>query len=390
MVTSSDARIRSQSSPLMATSGSPRHPSSHSPKPHAEDSRNSSRNSSPKQQQTCVDVSATSEDAKDKETKEEERGLSWKAWVALVSLVGQNASLVMTTRYASAMRTGVAFLPSTLVVCTEILKIFISLFLISNTDERGALTAIAAEFREHKQSCLQCLVPALMYTVGSNFLLLALANLEVTLFQVCSQSKVLITAGWSIVLLDRKFSPTKWLALVVLTLGIITCSLKTQSNADGAAKEQSVAFGLTCIFCAAMCASFGGVYFEKLLKKDPRSKEVSLWMRNFWLSLSSLGFAIGGVFGSEGAPWQIAFFQGYDRYTWAIIWLQALGGFVVALCVKHADNVLKGFATAFSIMLCAVLSFVLFGFRPNTLFGLGVLLVAGSTVLYSRPDTPAK
>eukprot|EP01061_Rhynchopus_euleeides_P014324 TRINITY_DN24868_c0_g1_i1.p1 TRINITY_DN24868_c0_g1~~TRINITY_DN24868_c0_g1_i1.p1 ORF type:complete len:353 (+),score=153.49 TRINITY_DN24868_c0_g1_i1:137-1060(+) len=306
-----------------------------------------------------------------------------------MALVGQNASLVMTTRYASAMRTGPAFIPATLVVCTEIVKLVVSVLLVQYTDARGAFAALASEVENHKQSCLQCIVPALCYTVSSNFLYIALANLEVTLFQVCSQSKVLVTAGWSMALLDRTFSARKWAALSVLSVGIVLCSLQSsgKKNADGAARVQDVTSGLIAIFVASMSASFGGVYFEKLLKKDPRSKDVSLWMRNVWLSLASLGFAFGGLFGSHGM--HADFFRGFDLWVVVVIALQALGGFVVALCVKYADNVLKGFATAFSILLCGALSFFLFGFRPSGTFGAGVLLVAGSTLLYSlREDAP--
>ena len=336
------------------------------------------------------DAAGEEEDVKTQSTPAPAGTLTWAAMLALLALVGQNASLVMVTRYASAMRTGPSFIPSTLVVLTELLKLVVSLILVQFTDSRGAFKAVSAEITGHKQSCFQCIVPACCYTVSSNFLYIALANLEVTLFQVCSQSKVLITAGWSILLLDRSFSRRKWFALVVLSGGIVMCSWQSAGNkaSDAAKKEQNVPLGMFAILISAMSASFGGVYFEKLLKKDPRSKEVSLWMRNVWLSVGSLIFAVSGVLVSEGP--QVDFFRGYDTWTAGIICLQALGGFVVALCVKHADNVLKGFATAFSIMLCALLSYQLFSFQPSSSFGMGVILVAGSTLLYAQKEEPAK
>lgn len=41
--------------------------------------------------------------------------------------------------------------------------------------------------------------------------------------------------------------------------------------------------------------------------------------------------------------------------------LQAVGGLVVALVMKYADNILKGFATSVSIVCSTVLSYYLLG-----------------------------
>ena len=47
---------------------------------------------------------------------------------------------------------------------------------------------------------------------------------------------------------------------------------------------------------------------------------------------------------------------------------QAVGGLVVAVVVKYADNILKGFAASFSIITSCILTMILFDFRPNTMF----------------------
>ena len=216
-------------------------------------------------------------------------GIGIAGWLSLLGLVVQNASLVMTTRYATGMRTGEAFIPAAAVVCSEVVKLFLSIILIQFTDSRGAIKAIHSEVSNHFSSCFQCFVPAACYTLASSFIYYALANMEVTLFQVCTQSKVLITAGWSIVLLEKQFSTTKWIALFALAVGISLCSYQgaTSKKSDDSKREQRILFGLFSVFVSSMSASFGGVYFEKLLKKDPRSKEISLWMRNVFLSTFS-------------------------------------------------------------------------------------------------------
>jgi solute carrier family 35 (UDP-sugar transporter), member A1/2/3 len=56
------------------------------------------------------------------------------------------------------------------------------------------------------------------------------------------------------------------------------------------------------------------------------------------------------------------------------------------LVVKYADNVLKVFATSFSIIISCVISAFLFDFHPTVTFLLGASLVVSATVMYSSPD----
>ena len=46
----------------------------------------------------------------------------------------------------------------------------------------------------------------------------------------------------------------------------------------------------------------------------------------------------------------------YDFAAWMSVALNSLGGLVVAMVVKYADNVVKGFATSLSILLTALVS----------------------------------
>jgi hypothetical protein len=60
--------------------------------------------------------------------------------------------------------------------------------------------------------------------------------------------------------------------------------------------------------------------------------------------------------------------------TWYVVLAHALGGLVVALVMKYADNILKGFATSISIVLRFILSLLFLAFDSfnsaliNTLF----------------------
>lgn len=67
-----------------------------------------------------------------------------------------------------------------------------------------------------------------------------------------------------------------------------------------------------------------------------------------------------------------------------VILLQAIGGLIVAVVVKYADNILKGFAASFSIVTACILSYFIFDFKPSLLFIVGASMVIVSMYLYSE------
>ncbi len=75
---------------------------------------------------------------------------------------------------------------------------------------------------------------------------------------------------------------------------------------------------------------------------------------------------------------------------WSPVWLvvldSAIGGLIVAVVVKYADNILKGYATSVSIILSSVFSVLFLSFMPSFVWVLGTLGVLASTVLYGMPD----
>ena len=83
---------------------------------------------------------------------------------------------------------------------------------------------------------------------------------------------------------------------------------------------------------------------------------------------------------------QQGFLGGYTPLVWTVVTVQAVGGLIVAVVVKYADNVLKVFATSFSIVVSCVISAIFFDFHATWSFVAGASLVVISTVLYSQPE----
>ena len=77
---------------------------------------------------------------------------------------------------------------------------------------------------------------------------------------------------------------------------------------------------------------------------------------------------------------------GYTWIVWTVVVVQAAGGLIVAVVVKYADNVLKVFATSFSIVISCVISAIFFDFHATFSFIVGASLVVLATVMYSSPE----
>ncbi|RPA79153.1 nucleotide-sugar transporter [Ascobolus immersus RN42] len=247
-------------------------------------------------------------------------------------------------------------------------------------------------------------IPAALYTLQNSLQYLAVSNLDAATFQVTYQLKILTTALFSVTMLRRTLSPKKWLSLVLLTLGIAIVQLPGGSSPEHKVAKRSATYegihldneepemnrslGLTAVVIACVLSGLAGVYFEKVLK----GSSATLWVRNIQLSFYSLfpAFFIG-VLWKDGAQIQEkGFFNGYNSVVWTAIGFQAIGGIVVAMCVKYADNIAKNFATSISILLSFLASVYFFDFQVTLNYVLGASVVIFATLLYSKPDTPTE
>ena len=95
--------------------------------------------------------------------------------------------------------------------------------------------------------------------------------------------------------------------------------------------------------------------------------------------MSFLSFIFGLIFGvyiyDGDLVLKNGFFSGYNIYLWITIILQVIGGLVVAMVVKYADNILKGFSTSLAIIVSAIASVFIFDFHISFLFFVGSILV---------------
>lgn len=284
------------------------------------------------------------------------------------------------------------YIASTAVFMAELIKICTCFFMLNKTKplQKTLKQVIDTEIIAKPQEILKMLIPSGLYALQNNLLYIALSNLEAATFQVTYQLKILSTAAFSVALLGRSLNRDKWLALVLLMLGVtlvqmesVTTASKVVEDAGGIIGQRPIV-GLLAVLTSCVSSGFAGCYFEKILK----TSTTSMWVRNIQLGLCGACFSLLGMLMSDfSLIRENGIFQGYNALTWFVVLNQALGGLLVSVVVKYADNILKGFATSISIILSGVISFFFLDFLPSYLFIIGTGIVIAATFLYGAAAT---
>ncbi|KAI9500105.1 UDP-galactose transporter Gms1, partial [Coemansia spiralis] len=308
-------------------------------------------------------------------------------YVSLVVLTVQNSALVLVMRYSRVVSTE-HYYTSTAVLLSELLKFCVCLYLSAKESARengGRLSLRQLYTDVLGGDSWKMMIPAGLYTIQNNLQFVAVTLLDAATFQVSYQLKILTTALCSVVLLGTVLNAKRWLSLVVLTVGIVLVQLPSSDSVSAPAAATRPFLGLLTVFIACVLSGLAGVYFEKVLKGSRKS----VWVRNVQLSLFSMLPALFGVFFVDGAGVrQNGFLYGYTKWTYMAIACQALGGLIVAVVVKYADNILKGFATSISIILSCLASVWIFDFHIRPVFMLGTVMVIYATYMYGSAGSP--
>lgn len=206
-------------------------------------------------------------------------------------------------------------------------------------------------------------------------------------FQVSYQLKILTTAVFAVIILRKKLLVTQWGSLVFLVAGVAMVQLADQKKSQSTDQDQNRLLGFAAALGACVLSGFAGIFFEKMLK----GADISVWMRNVQMSLLSIPLGIITCFVSDyNNIFTNGFFHGYDLFVIYLVILQAGGGLLVAMVVKYADNILKGFATSLSIIISCVASIYLFNFNLTIQFTIGAFFVIGAIFLYGYMPKPSK
>ena len=78
------------------------------------------------------------------------------------------------------------------------------------------------------------------------------------------------------------------------------------------------------------------------------------------------------------------FLYGFTAKVWMMVLNNAIGGLLVAMVIKYANNILKAFATALATVWASLASVPLFGFSLSPSFACGAAAVILATLIYGQ------
>ena len=197
-------------------------------------------------------------------------------------------------------------------------------------------------------------VLALIYGTMNILSFVSLRNISAGMFTIFAQTKILTTAIFSTIILNRKYSWTKWRALIALMMGVLLFSEPIWGEDDNETLEGGNKFiGTVAVMIEVSLSGFASIYFEKVIKTDPL--QLGIWERNFQLALGSIPVYLVFIVGNGGGT--AGFLQGWSPMAFLLSFLGAAGGLLVALSIKYGDSILKTLATTGAIVLTGVLDY---------------------------------
>lgn len=328
----------------------------------------------------------------------------------LALLAVQNSSKNLLLRFV--MKEHPKFLKSAAILGVEGVKLVLSLLYIVLVERRPLMSAVTF-IKQDKRNTGLMVVPATLYSIQMTLEYIALGNIDAAVFSVLVQTKLLATAGCSVILLGKRIKKVQFISLVLLTIGVMLCNMKNFGSAQSSSEQDEEVgaggdskIGILATLGISACSGFAGVYTEKVIKakrsidggsspqlplqqQQIQPPKIQYGLAYTQVQLAAVSLVIMGCYcivAEMDAILEKGLFYGFNGPALVIIFVGAVGGLIVAAVLKFADAVLKGYATAISVVLTGVFSMLLFGTQLNVLYFLGIGNVICSVFLYSGND----
>lgn len=296
----------------------------------------------------------------------------------------------ITVRYTrSTTPENELYAATTVVLLSEITKLcvtIICIFKMSRCNISAFKKCILEEYFGKPLDLLKMSVPSIMYAVQNNLDIVALSNLDAGTYQVTTQLKVVTTAVFMMLILGRRFSLRRWIAIFLLFLGVAAVQLNAlEDKAEVKAMGGNYIVGVIAVLITCAIAGFAGVYFEMMLKDGSTTP---FWIRNLQMySCGVVSAATACYLGEADVIVSRGFLYGYNLKVYAVVGFLSFGGIYISLVMKYLDNLYKTFASAMSIILVVIVSlFVFETVYVGIFFVAGTATVIGSIILYNSVD----
>jgi len=173
-------------------------------------------------------------------------------------------------------------------------------------------------------------------------------------------------------------------------VGVVLAQMKDgkeNSILSAAGGGKGAALGVVATLGIAMLSGFAAVYTEMVLKRGKmvahKDGDMLTYMQIHMALASMLTIGVFAVGNDLPQIVERGLWHGFDLAAVIAVVSSALGGLIVAAVLKYADSVLKGYATAASVILTGLLSCALFGTKLDLHFVLAMVTVTCSVFLYN-------
>jgi UDP-sugar transporter A1/2/3 len=318
--------------------------------------------------------------ASQKSDDKSQGGISAMGLKVLILLAVQNPIQTLLMRYV--MKEKPDFLTSAAIIGSECIKLTLSLFYILFI-EKQSVQSIIKYFRNDWKSTLLVAVPASAYNLQMTLQYIALANIDAAMFSVLVQTKLVFTAVFSAIVIRKKLKYIQVISLTLLTVGVMLCNMKFGDD-QGISNSK----GIIATLGIAVSSGFASVYTEKVIKLQRLNSSVtgqySLAYTQVQLAtMSLLTIGIYACIMDFEKIIQYGLFYNFNGGAFLTVFNSAIGGLIVASVLKYADSVLKGYATAISVIGTGLLSMVLFGTQLHVVYFMGIINVVMAVLLYN-------
>ncbi|KAK6027332.1 UDP-galactose transporter, partial [Ostertagia ostertagi] len=293
------------------------------------------------------------------------RDILFKAYV-VITMTWLWTGYTLTVRYTrTAVPKDELYASSTVVLMAEVVKAVLSLimlFIESRYKFQDFAMCIQKYYLDAPRELFKMSVPSVAYALQNNLDFIALSHLDAGLYQVTTQLKVFTTAIFMMLFLGRKFSRTRWAAILLLFFGVAAVQLNNAHDTNQE-KKGNYLIGISAVLATCITAGFAGVYFEMMLKGSGTTRSgltqssrctVTTVHCGVFYSTANVSALIGCLFSEGDLIIERGFFYGYDIKVCAIVGFLSFGGTYISLVMKYLDNLHKSFASAVSIILVVI------------------------------------
>ncbi|KAJ8015317.1 hypothetical protein DPEC_G00024870 [Dallia pectoralis] len=305
------------------------------------------------------------------------KGVRWGVLLGLMVLIcGSHAPLIALTKVDGQ----VPFNSSSCVVLIELAKLLVSLVTLLLTGDLSVL---------HRSLSLTLMapyaVPAVLYAVNNNLVVLMQVYMDPSSFQVLSNLKIASTAVLYTCCMRKRLRSTQWLALGILmcagwchSYSSLDLDLPGQTEDQASPRLHVTTWGLVLVLIYCFISGLAAVYTERMLK----DQRLPLSLQNLYLYV--FGVAINGLSYFSSTEKETDFLEGYSAAVWAIVVGQAANGLLMSVVLKHGSGITRLFVISSSMLVNALFSWVLLGLQLTPLFLLPTSMIGLAAYLYHR------